>query len=87
IEKHQPGYPLNRCGYNLSELLPETHLDLARLLVGSEGTLALVTEATLATQPLPQYRSVMLLLFDSLEKAARAVVPILPSGPSACDLM
>ena len=39
--------------------------------------LALVTEATLSTDPLPRHRGVALLLFDSLEKAARAVHDIL----------
>ncbi len=60
---------------------------MARLLVGSEGTLALITEATLSTEPLPRHRGVALLLFDSLEKAARAVLDILPANPTACDLM
>jgi FAD/FMN-containing dehydrogenase/Fe-S oxidoreductase len=77
----------NRCGYNLRDVASEGHLDLARLLVGSEGTLALITEAHLATQPLPAYRGVTLLLFDSLEKATQAVGEILPHGPTACDLM
>ena len=36
---------------------------------------------------MPRHRGVVLLLFESLEKAARAVVEILPWQPSACDLM
>jgi Fe-S oxidoreductase len=56
-------------------------------LSGSEGTLAVITEATLATQPLPKHRGVALLLFDRLESAARAVLEILPLECSACDLM
>lgn len=87
IRENQPKCPLNRCGYNLTDVLADGHLDLARLLVGSEGTLALITEARLATQPLPRHRGVALLLFDSLEKASRAVLDILPFRPSACDLM
>ncbi len=77
----------NRCGYNLNGVASDDHLDLARLLAGSEGTLALVTEARLATDPLPAHRGVTLLLFDSLEKATQAVHEILPYAPSACDLM
>jgi FAD/FMN-containing dehydrogenase/Fe-S oxidoreductase len=87
IRRCQPNCPLNHCGYNLSDVLSDTHLDLARLLAGSEGTLALITEATLATQPLSRHRGVALLLFDSLEKASRAVLEILPAQPTACDLM
>lgn len=87
IRQNQPKSPLNRCGYQLIDVLGDGHLDLARLLVGSEGTLALITEATLATRPLPRHRGVALLLFDSLEKASRSVLEILPWQPTACDLV
>ncbi len=87
IRSKQPKAPVNRCGYHVVGVLGEDYLDLARLLAGSEGTLALVTEAVVNTQPLPRYQGVALLLFDSLEKASRAVMEILPFGPSACDLM
>ncbi len=84
--------PFNHGGYNLDEVLSEDgpgggYLDLARLIVGSEGTLALVTEATLATQPLPGARGVVLLLFDTLDGAARAICDVLAYGPALCDLM
>lgn len=87
IRQNQPKCPLNHCGYDLTDVLSEDHLHLARLLVGSEGTLALTTEALLATQALPRHRGVALLLFESLEKASRAVLEILPSRPTACDLI
>jgi FAD/FMN-containing dehydrogenase/Fe-S oxidoreductase len=87
IQQNQPNTPQNHCGYDLVGLLGEDYLDLARLLVGSEGTLALTTEATLSTEPLPRHRGVGLLLFDSVEKAARAVRDVLDSNPTACDLM
>jgi FAD/FMN-containing dehydrogenase/Fe-S oxidoreductase len=87
ICQHQPNTPQNHCGYDLVNVLGDGHLDLPRLLVGSEGTLALITEATLATEPLPRCRGVGLLLFDSVEKAARAVRDVLANSPSACDLM
>lgn len=87
IRRHQPKSPVNRCAYHLLDVLSDDHLDLAGLLVGSEGTLALITEALLATQPLPRHRGLSLLLFDSLEKAARAVPEILSHSPSVCDLM
>ncbi len=87
IESKQPKSVINQCGYQLSDVLSATHLDLARLLTGSEGTLALVTEATLSTQPIPRHRGVGLLFFDSLENASLAVQEILPFGPAACDLL
>jgi FAD/FMN-containing dehydrogenase/Fe-S oxidoreductase len=87
IRQRQPQGVVNHCGYHLIDVLGQQHLDLAQLLVGSEGTLALITEATVATQPLPKHRGVALLLFDRLESAAKAVMEILPLGASACDLM
>jgi len=87
IQRWSPQCPTNRSGYALGDILVDGQLDLARLLVGSEGTLALITEATLATQPRTAHRGVVLLLFDSLERASRAVLEILPFAPSACDLM
>ncbi len=87
IAEKQPPNPLTRWGYNLSGALSDDHLDLAKLLVGSRGTLALLTEAVLATRPLVPHRGMALLLFDSLDKACRAVAEILPHQPTACDLM
>lgn len=87
IAHHRPQTRVNGSGYGLWDVLEDGHLDLARLLVGSEGTLALITEATLATQPLPAHRGVLLLLFERLENASKAVERILRYGPSACDLM
>lgn len=87
IERRRSRSLVDRCGYQLADVLGENSLDLARLLTGSEGTLALITEMTVATQPLPRHRGLALLLFDRLENAAKAVQEILPFGPAACDLM
>ncbi len=87
IRTHQPASPVNRCGYHLADVLGNGFLDLPKLLAGSEGTLALITEAVLATQILPRHRAVALLLFASLDGASRAVLELLPHQPVACDLM
>jgi FAD/FMN-containing dehydrogenase/Fe-S oxidoreductase len=87
IARHQPKSLVNRSGYELPGVLTDDSLDVCRLMVGSEGTLALVTEMTLSTSPLPKHRGVALLFFDRLENAARAVNEILPFSPVACDLM
>ncbi len=87
IRQHQPRSPLKRCGYNLADVLDDQWLDLAGLMVGSEGTLGLITEATLQTQSLPRHRGVVLLLYETLEKAARSIALILPWCPAACELM
>lgn len=87
IAKHRPQSPVNRCGYRLDDILTGSQLDLAKLLVGSEGTLALVTEATVTVDPLPAHRNCVLLLFDSLDKAAHAALEVAELDPAACDLM
>ncbi len=87
IAERQPATIRNRCGYYLRGVLEKDRLRLARLLVGSEGTLGLFTAATLHTAPLPAHRGVVLLLFGKLEAAIRAVQAISLQQPSACDLL
>jgi FAD/FMN-containing dehydrogenase/Fe-S oxidoreductase len=87
IATKRPATVVNQCGYQLHDVVTGEHVELARLLCGAEGTLAIVTEATLATQPLPRHEAVGLLYFDSLEKATHAVREVLPFGPAACDLL
>ncbi len=88
IRQNQPSSLLNHCGYNLpGRAERRVSSTWRRLLVGSEGTLALITEASLTTDPLPRHRGVALLLFDSLEKAARTVLDVLAAKPTACELM
>lgn len=64
---------LNRflTGYDLKHVLDETlqHFDLTRLLTGSEGSLALVTEAKLNIIPLPKYRYLVNIKYDAFESA------------------
>ena len=54
--------------------------DLTALLVGSEGTLGVVTEATLKLVPRPRHVSTALVVFASVEAAARAVSRVLAEG-------
>jgi len=82
------GPPLNRAGYALAAAADDRGVDLARLVCGSEGTLALVLQATLRTVPLPAAQAVVILPFVRLADAA-GCVPFLIAGdlrPSACDL-
>lgn len=78
--------PRDRAGYALKPAASATGIDLARLVVGSEGTLALVVEATLRTVPIPTAQGVVLLPFARVGDAAGAVVGCLAESPSACDL-
>jgi FAD/FMN-containing dehydrogenase/Fe-S oxidoreductase len=82
-----PQIPFDRCGYRLRDVRQGDVLDTPRLLAGSEGTLALCTEATLRTLPLPAGQALVLLGFASLDGALRAVQLTLPTRPSACELI
>jgi glycolate oxidase len=57
-----------------------TGYDLTQLITGSEGTLALVTEATLRLYPRPDFRATVLAPFATLEEVTAAVPPIVASG-------
>lgn len=87
IEARRPRSRRNNCGYHVWETLTADTLDLAGLLVGSEGTLGLFTAATLRVSPLPGHRGVALLTFGSADAAMGAVQAILPLRPAACDLI
>jgi FAD/FMN-containing dehydrogenase/Fe-S oxidoreductase len=87
IKAHQPKSLVNRAGYHLDGVLADGQLDLARLLIGSEGTLALITQATLRTEPIPTHRGLVLMFFDKLEAAATAAQDAVELKLAACDLM
>jgi glycolate oxidase len=63
--------------------------DLTQLLVGSEGTLAVIVEATLKLIPLPRSVATLLAFFPDEDKAALAVQKIFGAGllPRACELL
>ncbi|MSQ95171.1 MAG: FAD-binding oxidoreductase [Gemmataceae bacterium] len=87
IQAARPRVPFNRLGYQLDGVLRVQSFDLPRLLVGSEGTLALFTEATLQTMPIPVGRCLVLVNVVSLERAIQAAQRVLTTGPSACELI
>ncbi|MEA1964141.1 MAG: FAD-binding oxidoreductase [Candidatus Aerophobetes bacterium] len=62
---------------------------LARLIVGSEGTLGVIVEATLRLKPLPEKRAVGRAMFYKLEDASKAVSAIIARGivPSALEIL
>ncbi|HCU54775.1 MAG TPA: FAD-binding oxidoreductase [Gammaproteobacteria bacterium] len=63
--------------------------DLTRLLIGSEGTLAIITEATLKLTPLPESRRLLQVIYSSVRDAAQAISRIMaqPATPCALEFM
>ncbi len=81
-------------GYNLDEFTPVEEdgrpreaFNLARILVGSEGTLALTVSAKMRLVPLPPRRALCSVEFADLLEAMRATPVILEHGPSAVELI
>ena len=78
-------------GYNLDAfdtfLRAGEPFDLTKLIVGSEGTLAVVLEAKIALVPLPRAKAVMAIQFASLLEALEATPVILTHKPSAVEVM
>ncbi|UZK66318.1 FAD-binding and (Fe-S)-binding domain-containing protein [Sphingomonas sp. M1-B02] len=79
----------NTHGYRLCALLDgETPLQIfKRLLVGSEGTLAFIADATLRTVPLPSISGVAFVVFPTIDAAVTQVPELVARGASAVELM
>ncbi len=86
-------------GYNLDELVANNGsfgagyssqtgpFNMAKVLVGSEGTLAVVSEAKIRAVPLPKKKTLLLVHFRSLHESVESVEEILQFEPAAVELM
>ncbi|MCH5643835.1 FAD-binding and (Fe-S)-binding domain-containing protein [Gordonia sp. ABSL49_1] len=77
--------PRQVSGYHLAKLLPENGFDVARALVGSEGTCAVVVSAKVRLVPAPTSALLLCVGYHSPSDAARDVPAILPFAPSAIE--
>jgi FAD/FMN-containing dehydrogenase/Fe-S oxidoreductase len=80
-----PRIPRRVSGYNLNQLLPENGFNIARALVGSEGTCAITLQARTILVETPACRSLLVLGFDDIFQAADVVPRILPHRPMAME--
>ncbi len=88
IDRRYPKILRRVGGYNLDEFADAGRaVNLAKMLVGSEGTLGVVLEAKLNLVPLPKAKAVMVLGFDHLLDALAAAPAILQHAPSAIEVM
>src|SRR6478736_8750162 len=75
-------------GYNLDAFVDDTQpVDLTKIIVGSEGTLGFIVEATIGLVPLPAQKSVVTIEFDQLLDALGATPLVLQHRPSAVEVM
>ncbi len=78
-------FPRQVSGYGLEHLLPENGFNVARALVGSEGTCALTLGATLRLVSEPDTKVLVILGFPDFVAAGEAVPQVLKHGPDACE--
>ncbi|MFI5756192.1 FAD-binding and (Fe-S)-binding domain-containing protein [Streptomyces sp. NPDC051569] len=81
------GLPRRISGYALDALLPEAGPDLARAFCGSEGTLGIVTEASVRLVEAPAARALAVLGYPDESAAAEAAAGLLPYGPLTVEGM
>ncbi len=81
IRAEYPDIPRRVSGYNLDDLLPEKGLDLARALIGSEGTCVTILEATVRLVANPPRRTLVVLGYPDVYHAADHVMEILRHDP------
>ena len=90
VEAAFPDKSLRRrsCGYAIDEAIEGGRADLCKLLVGSEGTLAFITEIKVSLDPLPPAEKMVVCAHcDTLEKSFQANLVALRHRPAAVELM
>ena len=87
VEARYPRIMRRVSGYNLDSFVDGGAMDLTRLIVGSEGTLAVITEARVRLVPVPKRRALAAVHCRSVVQAAEATLPALEHGPSAVELV
>ena len=85
IRERFPRIPRRVSGLNLPALLPENGFDLARALVGSEGTCVVILEARLRLLPKPDRTTMVVLGYESVYEAGDHIPQVMEAGPIALE--
>ncbi|HSF29729.1 MAG TPA: FAD-linked oxidase C-terminal domain-containing protein [Candidatus Tectomicrobia bacterium] len=87
IQKRYPTIQRRVSGYNLDAFVRNGTFDLAKMVVGSEGSLAVVTEAKVRIVPRPRATAVCVVHFDDLVASTEASEEILSCDPYAIEMV
>ncbi len=85
VRERYPDIPRRVSGYNLDDLLAENGFNVARALVGSEGTCVTVLEATVQLIENPPVRSLLVLGYPDIYAAGDHIPQIMAAGPTGCE--
>ncbi len=86
IRQRYPKHWRRVCGYNLDEVVKDRPLNMARLVVGSEGTLLTIVEAKMRLVPRPNATAVDVIHYRDIQEALLSSQAILETGPYAVEL-
>ena len=87
IEARYPNIMRRVSGYNLDEFLTDSPFNMTKMIVGSEGTLCVVTEVKINLVPRPTMTALSVVHFQDIFGAAEAVKDILVHDPSSIEIM
>jgi len=88
IEKTRPKLSKNASGYDIWNIRQKDgSVDLTQLIVGSQGTLGIVSEAVVETESFNPNKTLLVALFDDIAKAGHAILELRKYEPSAVELV
>lgn len=87
IEKNFPRIPRRVSGYNLDELIKTDNFNLAKLIVGSEGTLGVVTEIKMHISPVLKQTGICIVHFYDMAEGMNAIPTMLRHEPVALEMI
>jgi len=87
IEQNFPKMPRFMTGYNLAQVYPDTRdrFNLNAILSGSEGTLAVITEAKLKLTPIPRFKTLLVVHYRCFDDALQGAQTLLKFEPAAIE--
>ncbi len=87
IEARYPNIMRRVSGYNLDEFLTDSPFNMTKMVVGSEGTLCVITEVKINLVPRPVMTALAVVHFEDIFRASDAVQHILEHDPSSIEIM